>query len=144
MSYGSATAAQISAFHEFISNDSYLQSRRGGVAGRNDTRLPWVNQVDLGIQQELPGFAKEHKSIVRLDVYNFLNMLNNDWGVTEEIGGFDSRYLARLASVTADGRYVYNLGTASNPTWQSLRPYEGRIPRVVSRWSVLLTLRYEF
>ena len=144
VSYGSATAAQINAFHEFISNNSYLQSRRGGVAGRNDTRLPWVNQVDLGIQQELPGFLKEHKSIVRLDVYNFLNMLNNDWGVTEEIGGFDSRYLARLASVTPDGGYVYNLGTESNPTWQSLRPYEGRIPRVVSRWSVLLTLRYEF
>ena len=144
VSYGSATGAQINNFHQFISNDPYLQSRRGGVAGRNDNRLPWVNQVDLGIQQELPGFVKEHKSIVRLDVYNFLNMLNSDWGVTEEIGGFDSRYLARLASVTPDGGYVYNLGTESNPTWQSLRAYEGRVPRVVSRWSVLLTLRYEF
>lgn len=144
VSYGSATAAQVNNFHQFISNDPYLQSRRGGVAGRNDNRLPWVNQVDLGIQQELPGFFKEHKSIVRLDVYNFLNMLNSDWGVTEEVGGYDSRYLARLARVTPDGGYVYNLGTESNPTWQSLRPYEGRVPRVVSRWSVLLTLRYEF
>ncbi|MDQ3288031.1 MAG: TonB-dependent receptor [Pseudomonadota bacterium] len=144
VSYGSATASQISAFHEFISSDPYLQSRRGSVAERNQSRLPWVNQVDLGIQQELPGFSKEHKSIVRLDVYNFLNMLNNDWGVTEEIGGFDSRYLARLASVTPEGGYVYNLGTESNPTWQGLRAYEGRIPRVVSRWSVLVTLRYVF
>lgn len=144
VSYGSATAAQIQAFHEFISNDPYLQSRRGQVAERNATRLPWVNQFDLGIQQELPGFFKEHKSLVRLDIYNFLNMLNSDWGVTDEIGGFDSRYLARLGSVRADGGYVYNLGSESSPTWQNLRPYEGRVPRVVSRWSVLLTLRYEF
>ena len=73
-----------------------------------------------------------------------MNMLNKDWGVTEEIGGFDSRYLARLAGMTADGDYIYDLGSASNPTWQELRPYEGRVPRVVSRWSALLTLRYEF
>jgi len=103
-----------------------------------------VHQLDLGLQQELPGFFKDHKSIVRLDVYNFLNMLNKDWGVTEEIGGFDSRYLARLGGLTPDGKYVYNLGSSNSPTWQDLRPYEGRVPRVVSRWSLLLTLRYEF
>ncbi|GAB3728209.1 TonB-dependent receptor [Luteimonas pelagia] len=144
VSYGSATADQIAAFHEFIANDPYLQSRRGMIAGRNEGRLPWVNQVDLGLQQELPGFFAEHKSVVRLDIYNFLNLLNNDWGVTEEIGGFDTRYLARLGGVNADGTYVYDLGTPDNPSWQSLRPYEGRVPRVVSRWSAMLTFRYEF
>lgn len=144
VSYGSATPAQIQAFHEFIAKDPYLQSHRGQIAGRNATRLPWVNQLDLGLQQELPGFMQDHKTRVRLDIYNVLNMLNSDWGVTEEIGGFDTRYLARLGRVNADGTYVYNLGTADNPTWQDLRPYEGRVPRVVSRWSVLLTVRYEF
>ena len=144
VSYGNATQAQIDTFNAFIANDPYLAAHRGEIAGRNESRLSWVNQVDLGIQQELPGFFREHKSIVRLDIYNFLNMLNDDWGVTNEIGGFDSRYLARLGGITADGEYVYDLGSASNPSWQSLRPYEGRVPRVVSRWSVLLTLRYEF
>ena len=144
VSYGSATAEQIAAFHAFIDADDYLSSHRGEVAGRNAGRLPWINQLDLGLQQELPGFFAEHKAVVRLDIYNFLNMLNNDWGVTEEIGGFDTRYLARLGSNRADGGYVYNLGTTANPTWQELRPYEGRVPRVVSRWSALVTLRYEF
>ena len=143
-SVGSATAEQIAAFHAFIDGDSYLSSHRGEVAERNAGRLPWISQLDLGLQQELPGFFAEHKAVVRLDIYNFLNMLNNDWGVTEEIGGFDTRYLARLGSNRADGGYVYNLGTTANPTWQELRPYEGRVPRVVSRWSALVTLRYEF
>ncbi|WP_330967577.1 TonB-dependent receptor [Lysobacter sp. A3-1-A15] len=145
VSYGTATPDQIAAFHEFISRNPYLQANRGKIAGRNETRLPWVNQVDLGIQQELPGFFRDHKSIVRLDIYNFLNMLNSDWGITEEIGGFDSRYLARLGGITEDGGSVYQLvNRDGNPEWQNLRTYEGRVPRVVSRWSILATFRYEF
>ena len=62
----------------------------------------------------------------------------------EEIGGFDTRYLAGREGINADGTYVYDLGDPDNPSWQELREYEGRVPRVVSRWSAMLTLRYEF
>lgn len=139
-----ATAAEIAAFHSAISNIPYLQARRGSIAERNGDRNPWVNQLDLGIQQELPGFFKSHKSVVRLDVYNFLNMLNKDWGLTENVGGFDTRYLAGLSRVNADGSYVYNIATNSP---QDLTVYDAssNFPsRVVSRWSLLLTLRYQF
>lgn len=144
VSYGNATAAQIEAFHAFIDSDSYLSAHRGTVAGRNAVRTPWVNQFDLSVQQELPGFFDGHKSVVRLDIYNFLNMLNKDWGVTENVGGYDTRYLAGLSSVRADGGYVYNL--ASNApqklvTYDSSSSYPSR---VVSRWSAMLTLRYQF
>lgn len=147
VSYGAATPEQIAAFHEFIANNPYLQGQRGEIAGRNADSMPWVNQLDLGIQQELPGFSADHKSIIRLDIYNFLNMLNKDWGLTKQIDGFDTRYLARLGGINADGSYVYNLGTDENPSWQELNTYDAdsRNPsRLVSRWSVLLTLRYEF
>jgi Carboxypeptidase regulatory-like domain len=155
VSYGSATADQIAAFNAYISNNPYLQSQRGQIAGRNETRMPWVNQLDVSFQQELPGLFKDHKSIVRLDIYNFLNMLNNDWGLTKQVDGFDTRYLARLGGINPDGTYVYDLGTPAdpatgeeaNPSWQDLTTYDAdsRNPsRLVSRWSVLLTLRYEF
>ena len=153
VSYGTATAAQIEAFHAFIDNDPYLSLRRGQIAERNESHAPWVNQLDLGIQQELPGFFKSHKAVVRLDVYNFLNMLNKDWGITEMVpGGFDSRYLASMGnSVRADGGYVYNLGTPTSsnllPNTQDLAVYESNSlfqNRTVSLWSLLLTVRYEF
>ena len=153
VSYGTATQAQINAFHAFISNDPYLQARRGSIVERNSSRTPWVNQLDLGLQQELPGFFKTHKSVVRLDVFNFLNMLNKDWGITEQVpGGFDSRYLASMGNtVRADGGYVYNLGTPTGsnllPNTQQLAVYESNSVfqnRTVSLWSVLMTLRYEF
>ena len=144
VSYGNASQALIDQFNAFIANDPYLSGHRGSIAGRNESRQPWVNQLDLGIQQELPGFAADHKSIVRLDVYNVLNLINEDWGLTKDVGGFDSRYLARLGGITPDGKYVYDLGTEENPTWQDLRTYEGQVPRPVSRWALMLTLRYEF
>jgi len=147
------TQAQIDAFNAFIDGDAYLSSHRGSIVERNATHTPWVNQLDLGIQQELPGFFKTHKAIVRLDVYNFLNALNKKWGQTLMVpGGFDTRYLASMgSSVRADGGYVYNLGTPSAnnllPNTQQLSLYESNSVfqnRTVSLWSVLLTLKYEF
>lgn len=139
-----ATAAQIEAFHAAIDGDSYLASRRGTIAGRNGARNPWVNQLDLAVQQELPGFFRSHKSIIRLDIFNVLNMLNKDWGLTENVGGFDTRYLTNLSRVNANGTYVYNLASNS-PQSLSLYDASSSFPsRVVSRWSVLATLRYEF
>lgn len=146
VSYGTATAEQIEAFHAFIDSNPYLSAHRGQIAGRNGDRTPWVNQLDLAIQQELPGFFKDHKSVIRLDIYNFLNMLDKDWGVTKYVGpgnatGYDTRYLAGLTGVTADGGYVYNL--ASNAP-QQLAVYDYNNNKAISRWSLLLTLRYEF
>jgi hypothetical protein len=154
VSYGSATPEQIAAFHEFIARDPYLDSRRGTIANRNGDRLPWVNQVDLGIQQELPGFFKGHKSVIRLDIYNFLNLLDRDWGVTGSVGGFDTRNLVVLSGINADGTYVYDLGRDNPatpeveiPNVQPITDYDASpaFPnRLVSRWSAMLTFRYQF
>ena len=76
------------------------------------------------------------------------NMLDKDWGDTW--GGTFSdngRDLAALAGVNEDGTYVYDLGSPDRPTWDPLFKYDSNSTfpsRVVSRWSVLLTLRYEF
>ncbi|MCB1560099.1 MAG: TonB-dependent receptor [Xanthomonadales bacterium] len=148
VSYGSATPEQIAAFHEFINNNSYLASRRGQVAERNGDHYPWVNQLDLGIQQELPGFMKEHKAVLRVDVYNFLNLLSNDWGLTYgDTFSDNTRQLTRFGGLNADGTYVYNLGSPDNPNAEDLEIYDsdaGYPSRLVSRWSVMATLRYEF
>ena len=148
VSYGTASAAQIEAFHAYISANPYLAARRGTIVERNGDRYPWVNQLDVSLQQELPGFFKEHKSVIRLDIYNFLNMLNSDWGQTMgETFSDNTRYLAGLASVRADGTYVYNLGTTANPAWENLEVYDSSASfpsRLVSRWSAQLTFRYEF
>lgn len=139
-----ASAEQIAAFHDFIEDSAYLSSNRGQIAVRNEDRMPWVNQLDLSLQQEVPGFMTEHKGILRLDIYNFLNLLDDEWGVTQNVGGFDTRYLAGLNRVNADGTYVYNIAPSS---LQKMSVYDfksGYPSRPVSRWSMLVTLKYAF
>jgi hypothetical protein len=139
-----ASAEQIAAFHAFIDDSKYLAAHRGQIAERNEDNMPWVNQVDLSVQQEVPGFLSEHRGILRLDIYNFLNMLSDNWGVTENVGGFDTRYMAGLNRINADGTYVYNIAPS---TLQKLAVYDfksGFPSRPVSRWSMMVTLKYQF
>jgi hypothetical protein len=139
------TAQQIADFQALIDGDPYLHNHRGQIAERNQSQQPWVNQLDVGFQQELPGFFKDHKAIVRLDIFNFLNMLNKDWGDQRGVGFFGSRRLANVSDVTG-GKYVYDLGTPTNPSYTdfTVRDSSANPGRVVSRWQALLTLKYDF
>ena len=145
VSYGSATQAQIDAFNAFIDSDSYLSKHRGQIASRNASHAPWVNQLDLGLQQELPGFFHDDHFVVRADIFNFLNLLNKKWGDQENAGFFGTRRLANVTDV-AGGKYIYNLGTPAAPLWQyyTLVDSSTNPARVISRWQILLTLKYKF
>ncbi len=144
------TADQIQAFQNLIDSDPYLRSHRGQIASRNTARQPWINQLDVGFQQELPGFFAGNKVVLRLDIYNFLNMLNKHWGQQDTVGFFGTRRLAYVSDVTgtcpATCQYVYDIGTAAKPAWQDLGVYDSYInpARVVSRWQALFTVRYQF
>jgi len=144
------TQAQIDAFQAFISSDPYLNSRRGQIAERNASHQPWINQLDVGIQQELPGFFKGNKFVVRLDIYNFLNLLNKNWGQQNGLGFFATRRLAYVTDVVGtcpnNCQYVYDIGTPTNPAWQNFGVYDtySNPARVISRWQALLTVKYKF
>jgi hypothetical protein len=145
------TAAQIQAFQEFISSDPYLNSRRGQIAERNKSQQPWVNQLDVGFQQELPGLFNGNKVVVRLDIFNFLNLLNKDWGEQTGVGFFGTRTLANVSDVVGtcptNCKYVYELqDSRGNSTLQQYDVYDSyRNPaRVISRWQALLTVKYTF
>src|SRR5207342_2643662 len=125
----------IQAFQDLINSDNYLSKHRGQIAGRNQQHQPWINQLDVGFQQELPGFFNDNKFVVRMDVFNFLNLLNKDWGDQQGLGFFGARRLANVSDVTG-GKYVYDLGTPTNPSYTNftLRDSSANPGRVVSRW----------
>lgn len=147
VSYGSANAQVIQQFQDFINSDAYLRKHRGQIAGRNAAHYPWVNTLNLTLQQEVPGFFKGNKGIVRLDIYNFLNLLNKNWGWTRNLR-YNTRTLAGYSGINAQGQYVYYLPTDQYGNYQA-NPLQqqdaGSNPtRVVSRWSAMLTLKYTF
>ncbi|SEM94053.1 Carboxypeptidase regulatory-like domain-containing protein [Luteibacter sp. UNCMF331Sha3.1] len=152
---GSAAASQalVDQFYGYIQGDDYLRKKQGEVARRNGATSAWVNQIDLSLSQEIPGIFKGNKGEIRLDIYNFLNLVNKDWGQQSYIGFPYTRNLANFGGVDpATGKYIYNLPTDANGNYQPGQkaiydaPTDNSATKVnpVSRWSAMLTVRYTF
>ncbi len=75
-------AQQWADLDDFIKNDNYLKNRRGEYAERNAARLPFENILDLRFAQDFYVNAAERKQTLQLtlDIFNFANLLNKDWG----------------------------------------------------------------
>lgn len=73
---------QSDIFFNLIESDPYLRSRKGQYAERNGAIMPWRNQFDFHISQELfNGIGGIKNSLeVFWDVFNIGNMFNSDWG----------------------------------------------------------------
>ncbi len=78
--------AQAAALEQFIQDTPCLNDQRGQITSRSSCRAPWQNQVNLTLQQGLPTFRGQNLS-VRLDVFNFGNLLNNEWGRSTNTSG---------------------------------------------------------
>ncbi|MFC7356323.1 carboxypeptidase regulatory-like domain-containing protein [Jejudonia soesokkakensis] len=77
--------AQWAALNQFIENDDYLSGRRGQYAENNGSRGPWSHIIDLKFLQDFAlNFGENrHAFQLSLDIFNFTNLLNKDWGVRE-------------------------------------------------------------
>ena len=78
-------AEQAAAFSDFISGESCLDSQRGQIMGRNSCRNPWQNFLDMSIRQSLPT-VNGHALSLEIGIFNLLNLLNEDWGLTKTVG----------------------------------------------------------
>jgi hypothetical protein len=72
-------AEQRSALERFITSTDCLTRQRGRIMTRNSCRSPWTNTVNVSIRQSLPSVLGQAFA-VQLDVFNFMNLLNADWG----------------------------------------------------------------
>ena len=70
------------AFESFIASHDCLDDQRGRIMERNSCRSPWQNRLDVALRQHLPTLRGQ-RITVQLDIVNFLNLLNNDWGQIE-------------------------------------------------------------
>lgn len=96
-------ASQWTALDNFISEDDYLSENRGAYAEKNGARSPFEHRIDFKILQDL-GFDlgnNNHKLQLSLDIFNFANLINSDWGV-DFAGPFDYR-LINFEGYAADG-----------------------------------------
>jgi hypothetical protein len=131
-------AAEEAAFWAIVDDTPSLKKYAGGVVKRNSATSPWVNQFDLRISQELPGFGEEHKAKLSLDVLNVGNLFNKKWGQLYEPFEVEAtRQFVRYVGME-NGKYVYSLVNGL-PEQLNYRTSRGE-----SSWAAQLTFHYQF
>lgn len=113
-----------------------LDKYRGQIAPRNSFRSPWVTTADLQLRQEIPSFFEGHKAVVTLDILNFANLLNDDWGRFEQVAFPATVPVIQVTGVNAAGRYIY-----TGPVRDKVLSVQ---PRAQSVWRMQLGFRYQF
>ena len=137
--YIPASASDYAALESFINNNDYLKGHKGQIAERNGARNPWYNSLDVRIAQVIPDLWGMGRFQVSLDILNFLNLLNKDWGRDDYV--FSTYTIASLR-----GRIDYN-GKPNTPVYSVGLP-RTNVPwstqRAESRWAMQLGVRYSF
>ena len=126
--------------NNFIEGNEYLRERRGDYAERNGDRASWSHVVDLKFLQDfsINVKGKKHTLQASVDIFNFTNLLNKDWGVRNFVNSSE----VALISTESGG---------PNPEFQfDASRFQNGIEDVddfgiqSSRWQAQIGLRYIF
>ena len=144
-------ASQAAAFEELINMSPCLNESRGKIMERNSCRLPFANNFDLSIRQNIPLVSSDQRVAVQLDIFNFGNLLNKKWG-QQQVSPYTSfnniPLLTHTASTSADPAtavptFTFNYRTLDPDKTGKLDPY--RVGNFVSNyWRMQLSARVSF
>lgn len=129
---------QSDAFFAFIEQDKYLRERKGQYAERNGALLPWRNQLDVKFLQDIFTNLGGKRNTLQfsIDVFNFGNLLNSKWGITQTTNAS-----ALLIPANATGTTAFTPGGAVRPTFR-LSPDRGALASKSFRDNLNLSSTY--
>lgn len=132
----------------YISQDPYLNSRRGQYTERNGGETPFVSRLDVKILQDFSALLGKSKNTlqVSLDIFNFGNLLNSNWGNAQTVistspisfVGYDN------TGATATGRPVFQFPSLSTSTLTPRTATFQAGSGLANRWQAQLGIRYLF
>ena len=135
-----------------IEGDSYLKTRKGQYAERNGLRTPWNQDLDLKIMHEFK-LSKTNKSQslqISFDIFNVLNLLNNNWGHVNYVTNLNNYTVNFLQFVKdASGKSPGVPSTGYTPTFNYVRPtginnHYYTLDPLNSRWQGQFGIKYNF
>jgi hypothetical protein len=124
-----ATAAAfpnfLSDLDTFISSTDCLSAHRGSIVTRNNCQTSWTNVFSVRLMQEIT-ISNDFKFDLMLDIENFGNLLNSDWGRVESFTA-PSNVAAAIVAIDATGtQYVLtpniSYSSASSPSASDIVP----------------------
>ncbi len=109
----------------------YLRDSFGKIADRNGGENPFFFTMDLRLLKTIKTFGKQNLELSG-DIFNFMNMLNQEWGVNNDLGR--SRNLQSIRGFDQDTQqYIYNVESGV-----------GVLPINGTPWRIQAGLRYSF
>ena len=137
-------AQEAAAFDQYITANECLNSQRGTIMARNTCTTPWTNQIDVSIEQALTTLRGQNLS-VRLDVINFGNLVNKNWGRQISTGNFNPVTIYQATGIVLPG--TTTAGTLQNGVPRvtfdpNFNPYN--YDNVSSNYTMQLSMRYSF
>ncbi|MGJ8739178.1 TonB-dependent receptor, partial [Zobellia laminariae] len=130
-------AGDAASLENYISQDDYLNERRGQYAERYGAISPWRGKWDVKLLQDYKikcSNGKTNTIQLSFDVLNIGNMINSDWGIIQQPNS------EQLLGVGFDdtGAPVYTFNGDQNSTTF------GYDSSLASRWQAQVGLRYIF
>ena len=131
---------QSDAFFQFVENVPSLRKNKGSYAQRNGAALPWYDRVDVKILQDVfTNIGKRKNTIqISLDILNFTNMLNKDWGV---IKATTVRNPLIFAGYNSAGAPTYRMSQIGKQL--VTQPFQ-TVQSTASTWGMQFGVRYIF
>lgn len=134
--------AQWARLDAYIKQDKYLSSHRGEISQRNGAEYPWSNRFDVRILQKFKtvfGQKQNNRFEISVDIINFGNMLNKNWGLTKSpamTNFLQYQGLVTAPTPVATPTYTVNQALPSNTFRDN--------PGIGSRYQIMVGARYSF
>ena len=131
---------QATAFEAFIAQDKYLSAHRGEYAQRGAVFLPLLHKLDMSVTQDVFKDIKGKRNAgqFRIDIQNFGNMLNSDWGVSQRV---IRNNILTTPIADAAGRLAYRMQVVNNQLVS--KSYESTT-NLGDVFQFMLSFRYSF
>ncbi len=132
-------------FFNYINQDKYLRAHKGQYAERNGVQLPWRNQLDLKILQDIFINVGKTKNTIQLslDILNLGNAINDNWGKLKTVNAASILVPTNQANLVPGGTVIptFRLATDRNaPITSTFRDNQS----VFSTYFMQMGLRYIF
>ena len=126
--------ADYAALDAFINQVSCLRNQRGHIVARNSCRNPWFGTLNARLTKAFPVVAGQSLEI-SADIYNLLNLINSQWGLSRYDGlTFATDLVALRGYDVASGRGIYEFRP----------PPRNQFDDFASRWQLEISARYVF
>lgn len=130
-------AQQAAAFNQFIDNQKCLSENRGHILPRNACDGPFTNTLNVSVRQSFHTFNLQNVTL-ELGIFNFLNLLNKNWGLQKSPG-------TSPITLLSSGNYVNGTILTGQPTY-TFNPGFSKFfsNNLQSNYQMQLQARYSF